>query len=299
MERIVHDQTQIFLDENKILFTYQSGFRKHYSTDTCLSYLTDEVRNGFEKGSLTGMILINLQKAFDTIDHKILIEKMSCLGFHESTIRWYKSYLTNMCFIVNVGKDFSSPGKLSCRVPQGSILGLLLFLLYVNDMPQAVKSDLLLYAGDTCLMYTGKGIKMIEEQLNTDLSSLCDWFIDNKLSVHFGEEKTKSILFGNKRQLKNQRDLVLGYENIEIKQYSKVTYLGCILDNDLSGESIATKVLSLVNSRLKFLYREQKFLTLPLRRLLCNALIQPHYDYACPVWYPSLNKRLSKKVQTS
>ena len=106
MERIIHDQTQVFLDENKILFTYQSGFCKHYSTDTCLSYLTDKVHNGFEKGSLTCMILINLQKAFDTTDHKILIEKMSCLGFHESTIRWYKS-----CFIVNVGKDFSSPGN--------------------------------------------------------------------------------------------------------------------------------------------------------------------------------------------
>ena len=299
MERIIHNQTRVFLDENKILFTYQSGFRKHYSTDTCLYYLTDKVRNGFEKGSLAGMISIDLQKPFDTIDHKIFIEKMSCLGFHESTIRLYKSYFTNRCFIVNVGKDFSSPGKLSCGVPQGSILGPLLFLLYENDMPQAVKSDLLLYADDTCLIYTGKDIKMIEEQLNTDLSSLCDWFIDNKLGVHFGEEKTKSILFGNKRQLKSQGDLVHGYGNIEIKQYSKVTYLGCILDNDLSGESMATKILSLVNSRLKFLYRKQKLLTLSLLRLLCNALIQPHYDYACLVWYPSLNKRLSKKIQTS
>ena len=127
----------------------------------------DKVRNGFEKGSLTCMILIDLQKAFDTIDHKILMEKMSCLGFHESTIRWYKSYFTNRCFIVNVGKDFSSPGKLSCSVPQGPILGPLLFFPYVYDMPQAVKSDLLLCADDTCLMYTGKDIKMIEEQLNT------------------------------------------------------------------------------------------------------------------------------------
>ena len=222
IERIIHDQTQVFLDENKILFTYQSGFRKQYSTDTCLSYLTDRVRNGFEKGSLTGMILIDLQKAFDTIDHKILTEKMSCLGFAESTIRWYKSYLTNRCFIVNVGNDFSSPGKLLCGVPQGSILGPLLFLLYVNDMPQAVNSDLLLYADDTCLIYTGKDINTIEEQLNTDFSSLCDWFVDNKLSVHFGEEKTKSILFGTKRQLKNQRDLDLRYGDLKIKQHSKV-----------------------------------------------------------------------------
>ena len=116
------------------------------------------------------MILIDLQKAFDTIDHKILTEKMSRLGFAESTIRWYKSYLTNRCFIVNVGNDFSSPGKLLCGVPQGSILGPLLFLLYVNDMPQAVNSDLLLYADDTCLIYTGKDINTIEEQLNTDFS---------------------------------------------------------------------------------------------------------------------------------
>ena len=242
------------------------------------------------------MILIDLQKAFDTIDHKILTEKMSCLGFAESTIRWHKSYLTNRCFIVNVGNDFSSPGKLLCGVPQGSILGPLLFLLYVNDMTQAVNSDLLLYADDACLIYTGKDINTIEEQLNTDFSSLCDWFVDNKLSVHFGEEKTKSILFGTKRQLKNQRDLYLRYEDIEIKQHSKVTYLGCILDNDLSGESMATKVLRLVNNRLKFLYRKQKFLTLSLCWLLCNALIQPHYDYACSAWYPSLNKRLSKKI---
>ena len=156
MERIIHDQTLVFLDENKILFTYQSGFRKHYSTDTCLSYLTDKIRNGFEKGSLTGMILIDFQKAFDTIDHKILMEKMSFLGFAESTIRWYKSYLAYWCFIANVGKDFSSPGKLSCGVRQGSILGPHLFLLYVNDIPQVVNSDLLLYADDTCLMYTGK-----------------------------------------------------------------------------------------------------------------------------------------------
>ena len=150
----MHDQTQVFLDENNILFTYQSGFRKHYSTNAYLSYLTDKVRNGFEKGSLTGMILIDLQKAFDTIDHKILIEIMSSLGFAESTIRWYKSYLTNRCFIVNVGKDFSSPCKLSCGVPQGSILNPLLFLSYVNDMSQVVNSDLLLYADGTCLMHT-------------------------------------------------------------------------------------------------------------------------------------------------
>ena len=143
----------------------------------------------------------------------------------------------------------------------------------------------------------GKNIQKIEEQLNSDFTSLCEWFIDNKLSVHFGEEKTKSILFGTKRQLKDQRDLNLKYGDIEIKQHSRVTYLGCILDNSLSGEHMAAKVSNTVNNRLKFLYRKQKFLSLSLRRLLCNALIQPHFDYAFAAWYPLLNKRQSKRIQ--
>ena len=156
IKRIIHNQTQEFLDKNSILYKYQCGFRKHHSTDTCLPYLTDKVKIGFEEGLLTGMVLIDLQKAFDTIDHSILLEKMCCLGFAGKTIEWYTSYLTNRSFIVNVGKEFSCPSKLSCGVPQGSILGTLLFLLYINDMPQAVNSELLLYANDTCLIYLGK-----------------------------------------------------------------------------------------------------------------------------------------------
>ena len=299
IEKIIHNQTQSFLDENKILYTYQSGFRKHYSTDTCLSYLTDRLRNGFEKGLLTGMILIDLQKAFDTIDHSILLEKMKCLNFSQSTIRWFTSYLSNRSFIVSVGKELSSRGKLNCGVPQRSVLGPLLFLLYVNDMPQAVNSELLLYADDTCLFFMGKDSKIIGDQLNKDFNSLCEWFIDNKLSIHCGEEKTKSILFGTKQLLHKAKSLNIRYGDTEIKQHTKVTYLGCILDNDLSGESMVSKVLSLINGRLKFLYRKQKFLNYSLRRLLCNALIQPHYDYACSAWYPSLNKRLLKKIQIS
>ena len=138
------------MDKNRILYSYQSGFRKHYSTDTCLSYLTNKVQTGykvqtsFEEGLQTGMVLIDLQKAFDTIDHGILLDKMKYLGFSTSTIDWFNSYLFNRSFIVNVGKEYSSPGKLSCGVPQGLILGPLLFLLYVNDMPQAVNSELLL-----------------------------------------------------------------------------------------------------------------------------------------------------------
>ena len=120
----------------------------------------------------TGMILIDLQKAFDTIDHEIFLEKMKHLGFADSIIFWLRSYLTNRTFFVNIRKETSSPGELSCGVPQGSILGLLIFLLYVNDMPQAVGCDLLLYADDSCLAFRDNNINEIEEQLNKNFLTL-------------------------------------------------------------------------------------------------------------------------------
>ena len=105
------------------------------------------------------MILIDLQKAFDTIDHEIFLMKLECMGFDKSAILWFKSYLNNRTFRVNIGNEYSNPGELKCGVPQGSILGPLIFLIYVNDMPQSVDCDLLLYADDTCLGVTDKNIK--------------------------------------------------------------------------------------------------------------------------------------------
>ena len=300
LEKIIHDQTQEFLTNNKILYKYQSGFRPQHSTDFCLSFLNNKILNGFDAGLLTGMILIDLRKAFDTIDHKILLNKMQYLNFSENTIAWFRSYLENRTFLVTIENITSNAGNLSCGVPQGSILGPLLFLIYVNDMPGAINfSELFLYADDSCIVFQDKSVKIIENKLLEDFSNLCDWFVDNKLSIHFGEDKTKSILFGVNRKLKKVDDFTITYGETEIKRHSKVTYLGCILDETLSGESMALKVISKVNNRLRFLYRKNKFLTPSLRRLLCNALIQPHFDYACTSWYPSLNKNLKKKLQTA
>ena len=120
------------------------------------------------------MILIYLQKLLTLLTmHDILLEKMHCLGFSEPLILWFRSYLTNRLFSVNIGNEVSSLGKISCAVPLGSILGPLLFLLYVNDMPKAVSCKLL-YADDTCLICMGKDIRTIEDQLNKDFNSLCE-----------------------------------------------------------------------------------------------------------------------------
>ena len=141
------------------------------------------------------MVLIDLHKAFDTFDHQILLKKMKYLGFSKNTISWFKSYLCERKFQISINTSYSSPANLLCGVPQGSILGPLLFLLYINDLPQAVVSDSLLCADDTCIVFQHKNEIEIEKQLIRDFSSMCDWFVDNKLSIHFIQDNKINIIW--------------------------------------------------------------------------------------------------------
>ena len=203
-----------YLTDSNILYKYQSGFRKNHSADTSLSYLTNKIMTDFDSGLLTGMIFIDLQKAFDTINHDILLKKMASLGFSSHSIKWFQSYLSNRSFRVNIENKYFSTAKIDCGVPQGSILGPLLFLLHVNDMKHAVDCDLFLYADDSCLVYQHRDVSKIEQNLNKNFSNICDCFVDNKLNIHFGEDKSKSILFGTKQKLNKTGSL-----NINTVQY--------------------------------------------------------------------------------
>ena len=216
---VKHDQTMNYLTENSILYRHQSGLCKNHSTDTSPAYLTDKILTGFDSGLLTRMIPIDLQKAFDTINHNILLRKMSTLRFSDRSINWFQSYLSNRSFRVNVQGKYSCIAKIDCGVPQGSILGPLLFLLYVNDMKQAVDCDLFLYADDSCLVYQHKDVKEIERNLNKNFSNVRDWFVDNKLSIHFREDKGKCMLFGTKHRINKVNSLEIKYGEIQIKQY--------------------------------------------------------------------------------
>ena len=131
IEKVVHDQTNAFLSDKNVLYKDQSGLRANHLTNLCLSFLTDKISKGFDKGLLTGMILINLQNAFDTIDHEILLQKRKAIKFSKRTLKWFRSYLSEQKFLVNIESKLSDFGKIFCGIPQGSILGFLLFLIYV------------------------------------------------------------------------------------------------------------------------------------------------------------------------
>ena len=138
----------------------QSRFRSNQSTNLCLA---GKIMKGFEEGLLTEMILINLQKEFDAINYIVFLQKRKAILFSEQSIQWFRFCLCEQIFLVKSENKLSDFGKISCRVHQGIILEPLLFFIYLNDIPQAVKSNLLLYADNSCLTYEHKGISNIKK----------------------------------------------------------------------------------------------------------------------------------------
>ena len=141
------------------------------------------------------------------------------------------------------------------------------------------------------------GFAEIENVSNKEFGNVCEWFADNKLSIHFGEDKTKCLLFSEEKNLPWLFNIT--YNNNRRKQFNIVEYLGCYLDANLSGESMTTKSLKKINAKLQFLYRQNEFLDPKLRRLLCNSLIQPQFDYECVSWCPLVSKKIRKKIQVT
>ena len=297
LEQVVFNQLEKYLSDNNLIYNLQSGFRSSYSTDTCLIYLTDYIRSQMAQGNYTGMVLLDLQKAFDTVDHGILCQKLQAMGVHSNSVNWFKSYLLNREQIVSVNGVESQSLKITSGVPQGSILGPLLFLCYVNDMKASVNSNLLLYADDSALFVSGRDPDVIADQLNRELESCRQWLIDNKLSLHLG--KTEVILFGSKIKLSRVKNFKVSCDGMSLISSKSVKYLGVTLDQSLTGEFIAESVLRKANARLHFLYRHSSYLNERSRRLLCSALIQCHFNYCCSSWFSALSVKLKKRLQVT
>jgi len=258
-------------------------------------HLTDHIKSQIPKGLYTGMVMLDLQKAFDTVNHSILCEKLSAMGI--GSVEWFSSYLSERQQIVNINDVSSSSLPIKCGVPQGSILGPLLFLCYINDMSISINPDcrLLLYADDSAILFSHSDPGYIAHVLGGALKSCNNWLVDNKLSLHLG--KTECILFGSKPKLRKVNNFRIECDGHVIEAAKTVKYLGIELDQTLSGESIVDNVIKKANARLKFLYRQGNCLNFNCRKLLCSALIQCHFDFASSVWYARVSKKAKIKLQ--
>ena len=291
LERAVHSQLSSYLEKRGLLFENQSGFRGGYSTDSCLIGLTDFIKGEIAKGNMVGMVLIDLQKAFDTVDHAILSEKLKSIGV--SSTAWFDSYLENRRQCVEVSGTRSEFLPVTCGVPQGSILGPLLFLIYINDMNISLTCKLSLYADDSALLFSHRDAKVIADRLSFELSSCKRWLVDNRLSLHVG--KTESLLFGSKRRLKGIDFRVL-CDGAPVERKFTVKYLGVFLNDNINGSAHVSNLMKVCAGRLAFLYRQSSLLNQKCRQTLCSTLIQPYIDYCCSSWYCGLPSSLKERL---
>ena len=284
LERAVHGQLVSYLTKKGVLSESQSGFRPGFSTDTCLVGLTDFVRRELSRGKLVGLVLLDLQKAFDCVDHGVLLQKLRFMGV--KSVDWFGSYLSGRRQCVTVDGVVSEFLDVNCGVPQGSILGPILFLCYVNDMATSLGCHLSLYADDSTLIASGDNARDLGVYLSGQLASCRRWMVDNRLSLHLG--KTECILIGTRHRLREAEDFRVSCDGLDVKRVEKVRYLGVMLDQHLNGQIQAERVVKKASSRLGFLYRSASFLNLDTRKVLCNALVQPCLDYCILSWYLKL-----------
>jgi hypothetical protein len=281
-ERIFYKRLLNFLNQEAILYDKQFGFRKSNSTQMPLVLLVDEILKAFENKSNVLGVFLDFSKAFDTVNHSILLQKLEYYGIRGTALDWIKSYLFNRKQFVYYGGEKSCLKTISHGVPQGSILGPLLFLIYINDLPLAVKHlSIFMFADDTNVFLTGKNVRHLETIMNNELELLSEWLRSNKLSLNVN--KTHYMLFTPPK--KNDDILInLNIEGSCIEKVYQTKFLGVILDKDLSWKPHIAYVKGKISKNIGIIYRAKQFLNKQSLLSLYYAFIFPYLVYCVNVW---------------
>ena len=283
LERVVHQQLTRYLHEHKILSPYQCGFRKCHSTEFAALSFADTIRRNIDQGQLTGAVFIDLRKAFDTVNHDVLLDKLTEIGVLGHERDWFSHYLMNRTQSVEFQGVTSCPVGISVGVPQGSILGPLLFLLHVNDLPgMTSECSILMYADDTVLFCSSPQASLIANKLNNELREIERWLFDNSLFIN--KTKTEAMLFGTAQRLSNAYSFDIHIDGKQIKRVSEFTYLGVVFDERLSFNGHVKKLISKAGKRVGMVGRLRDNLTLHSANVVYTTLIRPILDYCDTVW---------------
>ena len=294
-EKIIHNKLYTYLNNSNLLYNKQYGFRKNYSVDHGLIEVVNNLSETMAKKWLTLGVFVDLSKAFDTVDHSILLEKLKHYGIENKEHDFFRSYLNNRYQYVKIDDISSNLLQIKCGVPQGSVLGPLLFLIYVNDMQHAVPLlDVIMFADDTNLFISGSDYKPLFVKMNQQLKLIDDWFAANKLSVNTG--KTKFTLFCSKLVEENLPlklpDLQIGDKKLIRSRYTK--FLGVLIDENLTWNKQIQTLENKVSSQIGIISRARKFLNNDAMKLLYHSFVNPYMNYGNVVWGSVPKTKLKK-----
>ena len=286
-EKLVSNQLYQYLSESGLLYKGQSGFRELYCTVSCLLKNTDEWYKRLDTGHYLGSVFIDLKKAFDTVDHEILCKKLMHYGIRNRELTWFESYLSNRKHFCQVGGIDSGTDHIEIGVPQGSCLGPLLFVVYINDLPSGIQnSTVSMYANDTSLSYKSKDLTLLIEAVNDDLRNLETWLKRNKIPLNV--TKTHSMLICSKckhKSIKNSDETFgLKIRDKILNIVEKIKYLGVQVDQNLDWKEHIKYVASKVSRPIGFLKYAKSLVPSTTLINLYKSIVEPHFRYCCSVW---------------
>lgn len=302
-EKIVHKRFSYFLENNNKISNFQFGFRSGHSTVHPLTLFIDKVSKALDNKEHTIAIFCDLRKAFDCVNHSILIKKMKRMGVDGMAIKWFESYLAGRNQLVSIGGASSKLSPIKLGVPQGSVLGPLLFLIYINDLPSSSLLYTLLFADDTTLLASHSDFDLLLEFVQTEFKKICTFFRAHELSLN--PSKTNFMIFSNSPAIRNKKiELFINNSNdtmhdpsliskiIQISSDSEIPVVkssGVLIDSNLNFKNHIHLISSKLAKGLYFLRNAKNFLSEHCLLSIYYTLIHSYITYALPIW-SSTNK---------
>ena len=298
-ERVIHDQLCQYFIDNNLFFHSQYGFRSKHSTELAACEIIDRIVCGMDRNKVPVSIFLDLSKAFDTLDHDILLDKLKYYGLSGNSFKLMKSYLSNRKQYVIFNDICSDLSSIKTGVPQGSILGPLLFIIYLNDFSNVCNVfNPIIYADDTALYATldafGTDAEVLQANINCELKTINRWFIINKLSLN--KDKTKAMLFHPPQR--HVQNISIDIDSTNIEFLTEFNYLGINFDSNLSWKSHIGKISKKISRTIGVMNKLRNYVPTYILRTLYNSLIFPHLNYGILVWGNSANRliKLQKRA---
>ena len=300
IEKLMNIQMVEYLTKHKLLDPMQSAYLKNHGTHTALLKLTEDILDAIDDSEITLLVFLDFSKAFDTVNHELLLAKLDILGFDEFSCNWIRSYLSDRYQRVKTDSGFSPWERVINGVPQGSILGPLLFLILISDMRISIwNGSYITYADDTNL-YWNSSVENAKETLKNAtavISSVSTYCRNNCLRINL--DKCKYMFLGSRNNIKKLKDLNLATPTIngfKMEYVNTYKVLGIHFDEVLSWRKQVNVVIGRAVSNFLQINRLGKFLTTESKTNLCQSIVLSHFEY-CNNVYLNMDKSLKNKIQ--